>query len=320
MADRMQWEKFWYRDFMDDVRMCSPGARGVWISILSELWGNGRSGDLVADFSDFGRISGCQDSDEQIENYIGELWAKGVIDLIDPATNSEMTDETYKDKRKYNGLITVRCRRLKKEERDKENNRMRQERFNQKRNNNGQITVQKKEDRRKKIEEERKEIKAPLPPKPVDNWEGPGDDDNGKDAFEDPGKGNDQGKDQDAPFEDFDPGKEAEEQAPMNDKEKRELGMLCSRIQEHYGSIFRPLLWIQNNIRLNWKTHLLVMQRIAEYLPELPKAYADKVASIEEGNFNEREHSGKANEMKGIFQSILEAAKQFDSRRKAKER
>ena len=100
----------------------------------------------------------------------------------------------------------------------------------------------------------------------------------------------------------------------------RELSLLVYKIEAHYKNEFRPLLWIQNNLRLNWKTHLLVMQRIAEYLPEIPKAYADKVASIEEGNFNEREHSGKANDMKGVFQSILSAAKQFEAERKAKER
>lgn len=154
--------------------------------------------------------------------------------------------------------------------------------FRNKQNDNGTRGEENKRRirREKEAEEEQKE--------PVDNSKP----DNGKDALPTTQK----------------------EPEQLTDKEKHELGVLMARIQDHYKASFNSGLWIQNNHRLNWKTHVLVMQRIAEYLPEAPKAYADKVASIEEGNFNERDHVKKSQAQKADFMGIVNDLKKMRGR------
>ena len=104
--------------------------------------------------------------------------------------------------------------------------------------------------------------------------------------------------------------KEAE---PLTDQEKRELASLIEKIKAHYNGDFRPLLWLQGNMRLNWKTHLHVMRQIVGHWPAAPKAYADKIASVEEGNFNERDHIQKTQAYKADFMGLLENLKKLQA-------
>ena len=76
MADRMQWEKFWYRDFCDDLKICSAQTRGFWISFLSYLWGNGGIGEFTGSIEDFSRISAC--TTLECESAINELEIKNI--------------------------------------------------------------------------------------------------------------------------------------------------------------------------------------------------------------------------------------------------
>lgn len=97
----------------------------------------------------------------------------------------------------------------------------------------------------------------------------------------------------------------------LTDQEKRQIEILAYKIQTHYGKKFSIQMWIQNNIRLNPKTHLHVMNRIVEKWPPSPIAYADKIASIEEGNYNEKESITQHQENKSIFTDILKSIKKI---------
>lgn len=135
MADRMQWEKFWYRDFADEMKKISPGATGLWIKILCEMWGNGRKGDLGGTITEFARIGGC--IDEDTAGFIEELSLAGVIDLIDADT--EMITNDFK-KTLNDGFMIIRCRRLKKEEKYNESHKLSQKKYiNKKKDDNKMI-------------------------------------------------------------------------------------------------------------------------------------------------------------------------------------
>ena len=98
----------------------------------------------------------------------------------------------------------------------------------------------------------------------------------------------------------------------INDEEKREMAVLCEKIKAHYPPHdFRPYLWLQTNINLNWQTHLHVFRKIAKHWPSLPNAYALKIVGIEEGNFNERLSYKDAQKYKADFMGLLEDIKRL---------
>ena len=165
MSNRLQWEKFWYRDFSDDLKGISAGARGLWISILCEMWGNGRVGELIGDIKFFSRIAGCQ-NDENIEDYLYELHNADIFDLIDPDT--DLIENDLK-KRLNDGLMKIRNRRLYREQKERKSHKLSQQKYEQKRRDDRKMMQNvslndRIEDRRKKIEDRRieKDLKEVL--------------------------------------------------------------------------------------------------------------------------------------------------------------
>ena len=162
----MQWEKFWYRDFVDDTKTISPASRGLWISILCEMWGNGRVGQIEFTEDKLERIGGFTSKDENVKEKLVELWHNGICDMIDPDNNMIVNDFNLIEKR---GVFIIRCRRLWKEEKERESHNLAQKKYESKNKPynkminsvlpNDAIEERRREDKKK---EERKDLKEVL--------------------------------------------------------------------------------------------------------------------------------------------------------------
>lgn len=102
----------------------------------------------------------------------------------------------------------------------------------------------------------------------------------------------------------------------LTQDELQEITRLAFKIERHYQQKFNITLWIQNNIGMNPQTHLHVLRRICaegdkDKWPDFPKAYADKIASVEEGNYNERDHTAQAKINKNVFSDLLNDLKKM---------
>ena len=149
MSDRLQWEKFWYRDFCDDLKRVPLDARGFWIFALSEMWGQTKS-EITGSFEDFSRICSC--TPDEAEKAISELSEYDICDVI-------FSTKTYNNKDGSNGSqinVKLRNRRLNKEEDLREYNRLAKQRWREnalkKENVKAKSPV---EDRGKRIEDRR---------------------------------------------------------------------------------------------------------------------------------------------------------------------
>jgi hypothetical protein len=72
-------------------------------------------------------------------------------------------------------------------------------------------------------------------------------------------------------------------------EQKQELAGLCALVSRRFGD-FNPWSWLARNRSLNPSTHIHVMRQMATAKEIVsPWPYANKIASIENGNFNEAE-------------------------------
>jgi hypothetical protein len=90
----------------------------------------------------------------------------------------------------------------------------------------------------------------------------------------------------------------SEKPESISEEEKKQLAFFISLIQNHYKNGFNPILWVQNHMMMNPKTHLHVMRRIKEDWPEFPKAYADKISRMEDPMYNEKDHTAYSDKFK----------------------
>lgn len=134
MSNRMQWEKFWYRDFCDDLRSVSLSTKGFWIFCLSEMWGGGGNGEITGSIKDFSRWCGCDEN--EAKNSIEELKDRNICDVIFSSRHVDVTSISQG----FIDDITLRNRRLKKDEKIRENARLRRQRWNEKQKRDAEET------------------------------------------------------------------------------------------------------------------------------------------------------------------------------------
>lgn len=143
--------KFFPGDFIKDTRGLSPSTKGIWIDLICFVWGNEPRGQITAEFDSLRRMLGC--SEDELNRALSEFINHKVCEVV---TES-------------NGFVTVISRRIKREEKNRENTKLRVERFREKQEcnapSNASVTPKKPEAIFQKPEE-RKEIKAESP---VDN-------------------------------------------------------------------------------------------------------------------------------------------------------
>ena len=120
--------QFYWNDWLGDVelQMASACSRGVWINALARMWYSKIKGELQGTDVSLAKICNC--TMEEFNTFLSEAKTLGFC-----YTSHES-----------NGSITLRNRRMFREEKDRENNRLRQQKYYEKHksngNNNGKIT------------------------------------------------------------------------------------------------------------------------------------------------------------------------------------
>lgn len=114
---------FYCGDWLKDPRLssCSPAARGVWLDLICAIHENNNSGEICGTCSQLARMARC--TEKEMESALVEI------------RNTETGIVAQ-----HNGIITVICRRMRREFNNRKNNRIRQQRYQRKRSNNGEIT------------------------------------------------------------------------------------------------------------------------------------------------------------------------------------
>jgi hypothetical protein len=116
--------QFYVKDWLSDpqLRMASFSTKGIWIDMLCFMWQAPVKGELCGDASELQKLLGSNDNDFQ----------QFIVDV----NKYDFCYISVSD----NKIITVRNRRMFRDENDKKNNRERQARYQSKRRDNKNIT------------------------------------------------------------------------------------------------------------------------------------------------------------------------------------
>ena len=116
--------QFYVRDWLADpqLRLASPSTRGIWIDLLCYMWESPERGQISA-------------PKEKIATLVGA--DNGALDLFfTEAETLHFCDVSVTD----NGWVTLRNRRMWREDKNRQNNRLRQQKLRDKRKSNVEIT------------------------------------------------------------------------------------------------------------------------------------------------------------------------------------
>lgn len=111
---------FYCGDWLKDPKLssCSPSTRGIWVDLLCAMHENDNSGEISGTCSQLSRMARCTDKE----------MASALVEIENTGTGLVA---------QHNGIITVICRRMKREFNNRKNNRIRQQRFQRKLSHNG---------------------------------------------------------------------------------------------------------------------------------------------------------------------------------------
>lgn len=118
--------QFYPGDWMKDpkVSMCQPATRGIWIDLLCAMHENEQSGEIIGNAYQLARL--CRCSPEEMQTALSDL------------TVTKTADVTF-----CNEIVTVKCRRMWQEAKDRKNGRERVKRYRNKdeiSESNGNVT------------------------------------------------------------------------------------------------------------------------------------------------------------------------------------
>jgi len=98
----------------------------------------------------------------------------------------------------------------------------------------------------------------------------------------------------------------------LSQNQKEELAELCSKVSLKFPDKFNPWQWLKRNIDKHPLTHLHVMkQMLSEDRILDPWPYANKIALVEDGNYNERDSQTKSSQYKADFLGMAENLKKI---------
>ena len=102
----------------------------------------------------------------------------------------------------------------------------------------------------------------------------------------------------------------------LSKNQKEELAELCDKVSLKFPDKFNPWQWLKRNIDKHPLTHLHVMkQMLSEDRILDPWPYANKIALVEDGNYNERESQTKSSRYKADFLGIAENLKKMEEKK-----
>ncbi len=96
MGNRLWWEKFYFRDFHSDLLGCRAETKGVWLGILTWMWDQQR-GEVEGTLQEISLKAGCLE--EELNRSLPQLSDYKIADVINCNKN-----------------VIIKCRRLKKDE------------------------------------------------------------------------------------------------------------------------------------------------------------------------------------------------------------
>lgn len=139
-SGKLPWFQFYPGDWLQDTRMLDLQSKGAWFEIINVMWTAPERGVLSGTLEEFSLLLGC---------YIDDTST-----ILDRFERLKICDFS----RDGNGIVTLKCRRMVREEAERENNRERVAKFRKKQSSNGDVTPdvtdKKSEVRSQKSEEE----------------------------------------------------------------------------------------------------------------------------------------------------------------------
>ena len=124
--NKLPWFKFFPADWIKETRILSAEEKGIWIDLLAYMWESPTRGKIVSDWESIGKMIGVPWLD--IATIVTRMKWKNVLDLTEA-----------------NKIITLKCRRMERDETSRKNNRIRQLRHYRKQKSNAYLTLKKSE-------------------------------------------------------------------------------------------------------------------------------------------------------------------------------
>jgi uncharacterized protein YdaU (DUF1376 family) len=106
--------QFYVADYMQDTRMVSLAARGAWMDLLCTMWRSQNRGQVTSTIIGYARLFGC--TVEQAKSVIEEIVDSQVCDSVTEG----------------DGKVTLICRRMSREAKERESANLRQQRYRNK--------------------------------------------------------------------------------------------------------------------------------------------------------------------------------------------
>jgi uncharacterized protein YdaU (DUF1376 family) len=119
---KLPWFQFYPADWLQDTRMLDLQSKGAWFEIINAMWTAPERGVISGTLEEFSLLLGC---------YIDVTST-----ILDRFERLKICDFS----RDGNGVVTLKCRRMVREEAERENNRERVAKFRKKQSSNGDVT------------------------------------------------------------------------------------------------------------------------------------------------------------------------------------
>lgn len=135
--------QFYPSDWLNDVELqaAKSSTRGIWINALCRMWHSRTRGEITGTEEILMKLLNCEKQD--FELFLSEAICLKFCDVIEyhnGGVSVRFPLGLTESSRSSNGNITLRNRRMFREEKERENNRLRQKRFYDKPKPNGNLT------------------------------------------------------------------------------------------------------------------------------------------------------------------------------------
>lgn len=143
---KLPWFQFYPADWVNDTRMLDLQSKGAWFEIINAMWNAPNRGVISGTLEEFSLLLGC---------YIDVTTV-----ILDRFERQNICD-FYRD---GNGVVTLKCRRMIREEAEREHNRERVAKFRKKQSCNGDVTSN-VTDKKTEVISQKTEKEPPISPK-----------------------------------------------------------------------------------------------------------------------------------------------------------
>jgi uncharacterized protein YdaU (DUF1376 family) len=145
-SGKLPWFQFYPGDWLQDTRMLDLQSKGAWFEIINAMWTAPERGVISGTLEEFSLLLGCY------------------IDVTSTILERFERLKICDFSRDGNGIVTLKCRRIVREEAERENNRERVAKFRKKQSGNGHVTPD-VTDKKSEVRSQKSEEEPPQSPK-----------------------------------------------------------------------------------------------------------------------------------------------------------